>query len=71
MSGSLRYPAPTRRLPQHPNLEQLRKQAKELLENYRSGDAAAIAEVQRFERGPDVSAFALNDAQRVLARAYG
>jgi ankyrin repeat protein len=71
MPGSLRYPAPTRRLPPHPNLEQLRKQAKDLLEQYRSGDSAAVAEVQRFERRPDPSAFALNDAQRVLARAYG
>jgi ankyrin repeat protein len=52
-------------------LEQLRKQAKDLLEQYRSGDPAAIAEVQRFERRPDPSVFALNDAQRVLARAYG
>lgn len=71
MSGSLRYPAPTRRLPQHPNLEQLRKQARELLEQYRSGDSAAIAEVRQFERNPNPSTFALNDAQRVLARAYG
>jgi hypothetical protein len=65
------YSAPTRRLPQHPNLEQLRKQAKDLLEQYRSGDFAASAEVQRFERNPDPSTFALNDAQRILARAYG
>lgn len=71
MSASLRYPAPTRRLPQHPNLEQLRKQAKDLLKQYRAGDSAAIVEVERFERRPDPSAFALNDAQRVLARAYG
>lgn len=64
-------PAPTRRLPPHPNLGQLRKQAKDLLEQYRSGDPAAIAEIQKFERSPDPSTFALNDAQRVLARAYG
>ena len=71
MSAPLRYPAPTRRLPQQPSLEQLRKQAKDLLEQYRSGDHAAIAEVERFERRPDPASFALNDAQRVLARAYG
>src|SRR5580692_11642995 len=65
------YAAPTRRLPQHPNLEQLRKQAKDLLEQYRSGDSAAITEIQNFERNPDPSTFALHDAQRVLARAYG
>ncbi len=60
-----------RRLPAQPNLEQLRKQAKELLEKYRAGDAAATAEVEAFERKPDAATFALNDAQRVLARAYG
>ena len=62
---------PTRRLPQQPNLEQLRKQAKDLLEAYRAGDPQAIAEVEQFERSPDPKAFALNDAQRILARAYG
>jgi hypothetical protein len=71
MSESLSYPAPTRRLPQRPNLEQLRKQAKDLLEHYRSGDSAAIAEIQKFELNPDPFTFALNDAQRILARTYG
>jgi len=71
MSGSYPYPAPTRRLPQHPNLEQLRKQAKDLLEQYRQAHPAAVAEVRQFERQADPSRFALNDAQRVLARAYG
>src|ERR1700680_2067912 len=71
MSKNLSRPAPTRRLPQHPNLEQLRKQAKDLLGQYRSGDSAAIAEIQNFERNPDPHTFALHDAQRVLARAYG
>lgn len=71
MSEKPAYPAPTRRLPQHPNLAQLRKQAKDLLEQYRSGDPAASAEVKRFERNPDPSTLALNDAQRILARAYG
>ena len=64
-------PAPTRRLPQHPSLEQLRKQAKDLLERYRAGDASTVAEVETFERGADASRFGLHDAQRVLARAYG
>ena len=63
---------PTRRLPQKPNLDQLRKQAKDLLDLYRSGDAGALS------GGPGNSSGALiprrlhcNDAQRVLARAYG
>jgi ankyrin repeat protein len=59
-----------RRLPDHPNLEQLRKQAKDLLKAYLAEDPAAIAEVSRYERSP-CPAFALGDAQRVLARAYG
>ena len=71
MSGNLSHSAPTRRLPQQPNLEQLKKQAKELLERYRAGDAAAIAEINLYERRPDAATFALHDAQRVLARAYG
>ena len=58
-------------LPPHPSLEQLRKQAKDLLDRYRTGDASAVAEVHRFERHPDPAAFALHDTQRVLARAYG
>jgi ankyrin repeat protein len=62
---------PTRRLPEQPSLEQLRNQAKDLLRAYRDGEPAAVAEVQRFERHPDPSKFALNEAQRVLARAYG
>jgi hypothetical protein len=32
---------------------------------------AAVAEVERFERSPDPADFALADAQRLLARAYG
>ncbi len=65
------HSAPTRRLPVQPSIEQLRKQAKELLEQYRAGHAEAAAEVKRFEREPDPAKFALSDAQRVLARAYG
>jgi ankyrin repeat protein len=65
------HPQAARRLPRPPSLEQLRKQAKDLLEEYRAGEPAAVAEVHRFERHPDAAAFALHDAQRVLARAYG
>jgi hypothetical protein len=64
-------PRSTRRLSAHPNLGQLRKQAKDLLKEYRAGAAAAIAEIKQFEHNPDPSRFALSDAQRVLARAYG
>ncbi len=65
------HSAPTRTLPNKPSLAQLRKQAKELLKSYRAGKDAAVAEVERFERRPDPANFALADAQRVLARAYG
>jgi ankyrin repeat protein len=71
MSGTVPNSYPTRRLPKQPSLEHLRKQAKDLLEQYRAGDSAAVAEVQQFERRPNPAAFALNEAQRVLARAYG
>jgi hypothetical protein len=64
-------PFPTLRLPARPNLEQLRKQAKDLLEQFLSGDPAAAAQVHQFERDADPTDFALSDAQRVLARAYG
>lgn len=62
---------PTRRLPRKPSLEQLRKQAKEFLEQYLGGDPASVSEVHRVERAPDSAAFSLSDAQRVLARSYG
>ncbi len=65
------HPVPTRRLPAQPSIEQLRKQAKELLEQYRAALPAAVSEINKFERVPDPLAFALSDAQRVLARAYG
>ena len=71
MSDPRFTPVPPRHLPQQPNLEQLKKQAKELLERFRSSELTANAEVGQFERNPDPSHFALNDAQRALARAYG
>ena len=63
--------APSRKWPQRPNLEQFKQQAKDLLKAYRAGEADAVAEVERYEQSPDPSDFALNDAQRVLARSYG
>lgn len=62
---------PTRSLPDRPNLAQLRKQAKELLKRYQARQPAAVTEIERFERDPESAKFALVDAQRVLARAYG
>lgn len=65
------YSVPTRALPAKPSLAQLRKQAKELLKSFLAGHRAAVIEVERFEQSPDRERFALADAQRVLARAYG
>lgn len=69
-------PAP-RALPERANLEQLKKQARELLDQVRSGDRPASARVRAFhprlrgKRGLDAAAFALSDAQLVIAREYG
>jgi Ankyrin repeat len=61
-----------RRLPVHPDLDQLRHQAKELLRAMRRGDPSALAELhEQHPRAPDPSAVKLADAQLVLARAYG
>jgi hypothetical protein len=71
MSDSRSTPLLLRRLPQQPSLEQLKKQAKELLEQFRASEFTAVAEVRQFERNAGPSQLVLNDAQRVLARAYG
>jgi len=62
---------PTRRMRQHPDLEQLKRQAKELLQAFAAGDPPALAEVNAHYRAPDASKFALHDAQLVVARSYG
>ena len=64
-------PSPTRQLPSRPSIEQLSKQAKELLRSVRAAESEAITEVRTFERDPDLDKFKLTDAQRILARAYG
>ncbi len=62
---------PTRRMREHPDLEQLKRQAKELLRGYAAGDAGAAAEVAAHYRSPNAAMFALHDAQLVIARSYG
>jgi ankyrin repeat protein len=62
---------PTRALRERPDLDQLKRQAKELLAAFRAGDAAISAEVRSHYRGADAAAFELHDAQLVIARAYG
>ena len=62
---------PTRRMREHPDPEQLKRQAKELLRGFIAGQAEAVAEVNAHYRGADASKFALHDAQLVIARSYG
>lgn len=62
---------PTRRMREHPDLNQIRRQAKELLRGFSAGDAEAVAEVNAHYRAPDPSGFALHDAQLAIARSYG
>jgi ankyrin repeat protein len=62
---------PTRPFRGHTDLDQLKRQARELLEAFRAKEAAAVAEVNAHYRDPDPATFALHDAQMVLARAYG
>ena len=62
---------PVRRLPVRPDLEQLHRQAKELLRAIHAGDADAIAELREHHpESIDPSAAKLADAQLVLARSY-
>ncbi|MGH7554261.1 MAG: hypothetical protein ACREMQ_14735 [Longimicrobiales bacterium] len=61
-----------RRLPVHPDLDQLKHQAKDFLRAIRDGDADAIAELQRqHPEKIDAATAKLADAQLVLAREYG
>jgi hypothetical protein len=59
-------------LPVHPNLRQLKNQAKELLRSIHRGDPAALADLDTHHpKHPDPSSATLVDAQLVLARSYG
>src|SRR5262245_38605862 len=62
---------PTVPLPQDPDLDQLRNQARELQRAVRAGDAPARAMVAEFHPDPPASdGFPLSAAQLVLARRY-
>ena len=66
-------------LPERPNLGHLRKQAKELLRQYKAGDTAALTRIRQHlpaakgKSDVELSAMALQlrDAQSCLAREYG
>src|SRR5215471_3914158 len=60
-----------RRLPVRPNLDQLHRQAKELLRAIHTGEPPAIAELREYHpKSIEPSAAKLADAQLVLARSY-
>ncbi|MBX7186668.1 MAG: ankyrin repeat domain-containing protein [Vicinamibacteria bacterium] len=62
---------PERRLPVRPDLDQLKRQAKELLKAIRRGDPDALAELRvHHPEPPTPAATKLADAQLALARAY-
>lgn len=62
---------PVRRLPVRPDLEQLHRQAKELLRAIHAGDPDAVAELREHHpESVDPAAAKLSDAQLVLARSY-
>ena len=62
---------PVRRLPVRPDLEQLQRQAKDLLRAVHAGDASALAELrERHPESVDPAAAKLSDAQLALARSY-
>ena len=66
---------PASRLPARPSLEQLRKQAKDLLQLLRAGDAGAVQRfrdaIPRFAAADPPADAPLADAQFVLAREHG
>jgi hypothetical protein len=56
---------------QHPDLQQLKRQAKQLLRGFVTREAEATAEVNAHYLIADTSKFALHEAQLVIARSYG
>ena len=61
----------SRELPEKPNLEHLKKQAKDLLREAQQGDAAAIERFSSLASFSAPSNLQLADAQHVIARDYG
>jgi len=70
---------PDRDLPARPNLEQYKKQAKDLVKSFAFADPQALARIQRhhprFHKLPEPNLpsapFALTDSQLVIAREHG
>jgi ankyrin repeat protein len=62
---------PARLMRENPDIDQLRRQARELLEAYRAQSPDAVLEVEAYHRTATPDTFALHDAHFVLARSYG
>ncbi len=60
-----------RHIPVHPNLDQLKVQAKELLRDLHAGDPVAIADLKEHCTQVEPASAKLADAQHTLARTYG
>src|SRR5580704_16668389 len=56
---------------EQPDLAQLKRQAKELLNDFMNGNDTAAAEISAHYDIADTATFALHDAQLVIARSYG
>ena len=61
----------SRELPAKPNLEHLKKQAKQLLHNVRLGDPDAVERFRTLGPVPAADSPDLSDAQHAIAREYG
>ena len=65
-----------KRLPSRPDLQQYKKQAKDLLKQVKNADRSAALRVRAchpryVNENNDMHAFALSDARLVIAREYG
>jgi ankyrin repeat protein len=71
LGGDADTPAARRTLPERPSLEQLRKQAKDLLRDARAGDANALARITAIGRSTAGARISLAEAQLTVAREFG
>jgi hypothetical protein len=61
---------PEQSVPQHPDLAQLRRQAKELRDALRRGEKRAVERLRRYSQ-VDAESVTLSAAQLVIAREHG
>ncbi len=61
----------TRRMREHPDLDQLKRQAKQLFNAFKAGASAAVDEVNAHYDNAQAANFRLHDAQLIIARGYG